>query len=286
LDPALDEELTGDGADNHHKIGGRIRYRIDGQLISKHSLSPTIIKKIVAVIKGLANLELADHRFPQDGRITFGKEEIAKFPILAQYDLRVSILPTIHGEKAELRLLRKQAIAFRLNECGFAPDVLGRINRKIAEPRGMFLVTGPTGSGKTTTLYAALCQLNNGRSNITTIEDPVEIVLPGISQTQIDPKINLGFPQILRAALRQDPDIIMIGEIRDEETAVIAARAAITGHLVIYFHFARFQFFGSYPAPARARSSRSLRGFQLIGRFSATIGQAALPQLFQILQRP
>jgi general secretion pathway protein E len=174
----------------------------------------------------MAQLDIAEKRLPQDGRITL---RVGGKPI----DVRVSTLPTGHGERAVLRLLDKQAGQLDLKHLGMSPEVLKQFDKLIAQPHGIVLVTGPTGSGKTTTLYAALSQLNHTHTNILPVEDPVEYELSGIGQTQVNPRIDMTFAKALRAILRQDPDIIMIGEIRDLETAQIAVQASLTGHLVL-----------------------------------------------------
>ena len=180
---------------------------------------------IIARLKIMAGLNIAEKRLPQDGRFrirTAGKD----------VDLRVSVLPTSHGERVVLRLLEKENRLLNLSEMGFSQDRLGIIQQLIQLAHGIILVTGPTGSGKTTTLYAALTQINAPDKNIITVEDPVEYQLLGVGQMQVNPKINLTFAAGLRSILRQDPDVIMIGEIRDRETAEIAIHASLTGHLV------------------------------------------------------
>jgi general secretion pathway protein E len=174
----------------------------------------------------MAELDIAEKRLPQDGRISLRIGSRA-------LDVRVSTLPSAHGERAVLRLLDKSGARLRLTDVGMQGQTLERLESLIAQPHGLILVTGPTGSGKTTTLYAALGQLDAGRSNIMTVEDPIEYELPGVGQTQVNPRIELDFARALRAILRQDPDIIMIGEIRDFETAQIAIQASLTGHLVL-----------------------------------------------------
>jgi general secretion pathway protein E/type IV pilus assembly protein PilB len=205
----------------------RIRYRIDGVL---HKIPiPSEIKRfqaaIVSRLKIMSNLNIAEKRLPQDGRIKLnclGKE----------IDVRVSVIPNVWGEGVCLRLLDRSNMAVSLEELGMPPEVLKNFKQLIAEPHGILLVTGPTGSGKTTTLYAALQKINHVEDKIITVEDPVEYQLPGIKQIHINPKIGLTFGAGLRAILRHDPDIIMIGEIRDLETAEIAVQSALTGHLV------------------------------------------------------
>ncbi|MEW6425570.1 MAG: ATPase, T2SS/T4P/T4SS family [Bacillota bacterium] len=203
-----------------------VRYRVDGLLREALTLPRHIRSSMTTRIKILAGLDIAEKRLPQDGRFQakYGEQEI---------DIRVSTLPTVHGEKVVLRLLLKSGRILPVDQLGFHRYNLDRFTEIIRHTSGMILVTGPTGSGKTTTLYAVLAQLNSPERNIITIEDPVEYVLRGINQTQINVKAGLTFAAGLRSILRQDPDIIMIGEIRDGETAQIAVRAATTGHLVL-----------------------------------------------------
>jgi len=203
-----------------------IRYRIDGILRDAMTLPRQVHTGIVARIKVLSNLKLDEHRLPQDGRF---KIEAADYKV----SFRVSILPVFDGEKIVMRLLDESAKGYTLESLGFWGEALEVAHRNIAKPNGMVLVTGPTGSGKTTTLYAVLDILNKPEVNISTIEDPVEYRMLRINQTQISPKIGLTFASGLRSLLRQDPDVIMVGEIRDEETAEIAVHAALTGHLVL-----------------------------------------------------
>lgn len=205
----------------------RIRYRIDG-VLHKVPIPPEIKRfqaAIVSRLKIMANLNIAEKRLPQDGRIRLhclGKE----------IDVRVSVIPNVWGEGVCLRLLDRASMVLSLEELGMPPNVLGQFRSLISEPHGIVLVTGPTGSGKTTTLYAALEKINSVEDKIITVEDPVEYQLPGIKQIQVNPRIGLTFGNGLRAILRHDPDIIMIGEIRDLETAEIAVQSALTGHLV------------------------------------------------------
>lgn len=202
-----------------------VRYRIDGVLYPVLTPPKHLQASIIARLKILAGLNIAEKRLPQDGRFairTAGKD----------VDLRVSVLPTAHGERVVLRLLEKENKLLNLSEMGFSAERLGVIQQLIQLSHGIFLVTGPTGSGKTTTLYAALSQINAPDKNIITVEDPIEYQLLGIGQMQVNPKINLTFAAGLRSILRQDPDVIMIGEIRDRETAEIAIHASLTGHLV------------------------------------------------------
>jgi type II secretion system protein E len=203
----------------------RVRYRIDGILYNIMSPPMKFRDAIASRLKIMAKLDIAEKRLPQDGRFTIrtGGKDV---------DLRVSVLPTSHGERVVLRILEKETRLLNLSEVGLSPDCLRVMEQLIHLSHGMILVTGPTGSGKTTTLYAALSQINAPDKNIITVEDPVEYQLQGISQMQVNPKINLSFAAGLRSILRQDPDVIMIGEIRDLETAEIAIHASLTGHLV------------------------------------------------------
>ncbi len=203
-----------------------VRFRIDGALRDVVRPKKAIHASLVSRIKIMAQLDIAEKRLPQDGRITL---RVGGKPV----DVRVSTLPTGHGERAVLRLLDKQAGQLGLSSLGMSDSVLPQFDKLIAQPHGIVLVTGPTGSGKTTTLYAALTRLNKIDSNILTVEDPVEYELEGIGQTQVNARIDMTFAKALRAILRQDPDVIMIGEIRDLETAQIAVQASLTGHLVL-----------------------------------------------------
>jgi len=203
----------------------RIRNRIDGVLNEAYTLPSNLHKSIVSRIKLLAGMDIAESRKPQDGRIKIKLES-------KSLDIRVSTFPTVHGENVVMRLLDKASVIFGLEELGLSKDDLKAFNNIIHRPNGIFLVTGPTGSGKTTTLYAALTTINSIEKNIITIEDPVEYELPLIRQTQVNPKAGITFANGLRAILRQDPDIVMVGEIRDKETADVAIRAALTVHLV------------------------------------------------------
>ncbi|MFZ6817981.1 type II secretion system ATPase GspE [Undibacterium sp. Ji22W] len=203
-----------------------VRFRVDGALRDVIRPKKAIHASLVSRIKIMAQLDIAEKRLPQDGRITL---RIGGKPV----DVRVSTLPTGHGERAVLRLLDKEAGKLDLTHLGMSTDVLTQFDQLIAQPHGIVLVTGPTGSGKTTTLYAALSRVNAGTTNILTVEDPIEYELAGIGQTQVNAKIDMSFAKALRAILRQDPDVIMIGEIRDLETAQIAVQASLTGHLVL-----------------------------------------------------
>jgi type IV pilus assembly protein PilB len=203
-----------------------VRYRIDGILRDAMTLPKSTAPGIVARIKILANLKLDEHRIPQDGRFKVETDEY-------KYAIRVSILPVYDGEKVVMRLLPENVKAFTLEELGLRGKALRDVEINLKRPTGMILVTGPTGSGKTTTLYSMISILNTEAVNISTIEDPIEYRIPRVNQTQVNPKVGLTFASGLRALLRQDPDIIMVGEIRDTETASLAINAALTGHLVL-----------------------------------------------------
>jgi len=206
--------------------GLKVRYRIDGVLQARHAPAPEYQAQLLTRIKVMAKLDIAEHRLPQDGRIKLkmGRREI---------DFRVSTVPIADGERIVLRILDRGNVLFGLEQLGMLPVVDERFRKLIKMPEGILLVTGPTGSGKTTTLYSAVSELKGDEVNIMTIEDPVEYNLAGIAQIGVRPKIRLTFAAGLRHILRQDPDIIMIGEIRDRETAEIAVQASLTGHLVL-----------------------------------------------------
>jgi general secretion pathway protein E len=203
-----------------------VRFRVDGTLRDVIEPPRALHAAIVSRIKVMASLDIAEKRLPQDGRITL---RIAGRAV----DVRVSTLPTGHGERVVLRLLDKQAGRLLLDSLGMGPPIRSALDQLIHEPHGIVLVTGPTGSGKTTTLYAALSRLDAKTLNMMTVEDPVEYDLDGVGQTQVNPRIEMTFGRALRAILRQDPDVVMIGEIRDLETAQIAVQASLTGHLVL-----------------------------------------------------
>ena len=203
-----------------------VRYRVDGVLHEVESPPKRLSAAVISRIKIMANLDIAERRLPQDGRIRLrvqGKE----------IDLRVSTVPTMHGESVVMRILDKGGVALDFNRLGFEEDTLKAFLDALMQPHGVLLVTGPTGSGKTTTLYTALDRLNRPDVKILTVEDPVEYQMPGINQIQVKPQIDLTFANALRSIVRQDPDVIMIGEIRDLETAQIAVQSALTGHLVL-----------------------------------------------------
>jgi type IV pilus assembly protein PilB len=204
----------------------RLRYRVDGSLIDVTPPPKQMQLALASRLKIMSSLDIAERRLPQDGRMRVrvgGKD----------YDLRVSFLPTVHGEKCVLRVLDKSNLSASIDKLGLDPDTFQQLKSAVDAPHGLILVTGPTGSGKTTTLYSALNELNNPTYNIVTVEDPVEFQVPGINQVPVRKEIGLTFANALRSILRQDPDIVMIGEIRDTETAEIAVEAALTGHQVL-----------------------------------------------------
>ncbi len=204
----------------------RVRYRIDGVLVEKMLYDISLLAAIVTRIKILAGLDISEKRKPQDGRMTMVVDR-------TEYDIRVSILPSSYGEKVVMRLTNSNSLTRDKSELGLRDWELKKFDHILSYPNGIMLVTGPTGSGKSTTLYTALSELNSEAVNIITVEDPVEANITGINQVQVNPKADLTFASALRSILRQDPDIIMIGEIRDYETAQIAVQASITGHLVV-----------------------------------------------------
>ncbi|MBK7310370.1 MAG: type II/IV secretion system protein [Sphingobacteriaceae bacterium] len=204
----------------------RIRFRVDGVLIDRHKLNRSEYPGIINKIKVKAQCNIAEKRMPQDGRIRFKIDN-------SNLDLRVSILPTLYGEKIVLRLLGSDASHIQIEKLGFTNEELERYELAVKKPNGIILISGPTGSGKTTTLYATLKVLNKSTNNIVTVEDPIEYTLDGINQVQIKEDIGLTYSEALKTFLRQDPDIIMLGEIRDAQTAQMAIRAALTGHLVL-----------------------------------------------------
>jgi len=204
----------------------RVRYRVDGVLHDVMSPPKHIQAPMVSRVKIMANMDIAERRIPQDGKIHLRHDN-------REFDLRVSTIPCIHGEKVVMRILDKSSVMLGLNKLGFYPDVQMAFENIVEKPYGMILVTGPTGSGKSTSLYSVLNKLNTGDRNIITVEDPCEYQLPGVNQVQVNEKAGLTFASALRSFLRQDPDIIMVGEIGDTETARIAVEAALTGHLVL-----------------------------------------------------
>lgn len=204
----------------------RVRFRIDGKLIEKYVISFEEYPKIINRLKIMGGMDISEKRLPQDGRINIQTAQ-------EDFDIRVSSLPTLHGEKIVLRILSKNNLSLQLSHLGFSEKELNSYHKAIKKPNGIVLISGPTGSGKTTTLYATLKQLNKEDTNILTIEDPIEYTLEGVNQVQLKENIGLDFASTLRTFLRQDPDVIMVGEIRDVATANMAIRAALTGHLVL-----------------------------------------------------
>jgi len=225
----LIEALDSRASDVHlegYQDGLRVRYRVDGVLQNAPSPPPHLTAAIISRLKIMAELDIAERRLPQDGRIRLRLQN-------RQVDVRVSTVPTLRGESVVLRLLDKERGRISLLELGMAPDTLELFTEVVSRPHGIVLVTGPTGSGKTTTLYAAVEMIRTGREKILTVEDPVEYELAGVPQVPVNEKVGMTFAGALRALLRQDPDIILVGEIRDAETAQIATQAALTGHLVL-----------------------------------------------------
>lgn len=204
----------------------RVRFRLDGKLKEQYSINSLEYPQIINQIKIQAGLDISQKRLSQDGRITVKSTE-------EDFDIRVSSLPTLHGEKIVLRILKRDAEEVNLSDLGFTQKELSLYMEALKKPNGIILISGPTGSGKTTTLYGTLKLLNSETTNILTIEDPIEYTLNGINQVQLKEDIGFDFPAALRTFLRQDPDIIMVGEIRDEKTATMAIKAALTGHLVL-----------------------------------------------------
>jgi type IV pilus assembly protein PilB len=223
-------QAIGDGAsDIHiepHKRHVQIRYRVDGILRDIMNAPKAVQAGLISRVKIMANLDIAERRVPQDGRIHLTADS-------KEFDLRVSTLPTVFGEKAVMRILDQSSTRLGLNKLGFAPMTMDLWQQMVTKPYGMILVCGPTGSGKTTTLYSTLHRINTTDKNILTVEDPVEYQLPRVNQVHVNPKAGVTFASALRSFLRQDPDIIMVGEIRDRETAEIAIQASLTGHLVL-----------------------------------------------------
>lgn len=229
LQRLIDNALSQEASDIHFEsdeVGFRVRYRIDGRL--RIVATPTLHLRdpLVSRLKVMARMDIAEKRLPQDGRIQYLWQD-------QRVDLRVSSLPTVHGEKMVVRILNFNRTRPDLSTLGYEPDDQTKLMQAIARPHGLILITGPTGSGKTSSLYSCLDVLNREEINIATVEDPTEIDLPGVNQVNINERAGLTFAHTLRAMLRQDPDVIMVGEIRDDETAEIAIQAAQTGHLVL-----------------------------------------------------
>ncbi len=229
INTVLTQALREEASDIHFELfenRSTIRFRVDGTLRDILEPAKALHSAIVSRVKVMANMDIAEKRLPQDGRFTL---RIAGRPV----DVRISTLPTGHGERVVLRLLDKQQGTLKLSRLGMSLAMEREVDALIHKPHGIILVTGPTGSGKTTTLYSALTRLDSKTLNIMTVEEPIEYDLDGINQTQVDPKIDMTFARALRSILRQDPDVVMIGEIRDLETARIAVQASLTGHLVL-----------------------------------------------------
>ncbi len=229
VESMLEEAVSIKASDVHIERledSGRIRFRIDGGLIEKYHIESCDYPGLVNKVKIRAGLDISEKRNPQDGRILLQANEL-------RMDVRVSVLPSIYGEKIVMRLLNTQGAEYSLDTIGLEPDQLKSLKEAIQNPSGIILVSGPTGSGKSTTLFACLSELNHPSKNILTIEDPVEYTLRGVNQIQVNSAIDFSFAKALRSFLRQDPDIIMLGEIRDSETAKMAVRASLTGHLVL-----------------------------------------------------
>lgn len=230
VDEVLQNALNEHASDIHiepYETNCRIRYRKDGLLYLTHEISTYFASRIIARLKIMAKLDITEKRLPQDGRLQIISKSY--HPV----DIRMNTCPTLHGEKLVLRILDINHIALDINSLGFTEKQKIIFLGAITKPHGMILLTGPTGSGKTITLYSALRYLNTIEKNISTIEDPIEISLEGINQMNINPKLGLDFSSALQTLLRQDPDIIMVGEIRDQKTATLALQAAQTGHLVL-----------------------------------------------------
>lgn len=229
VEEMIDQAIARGASDIHlepHEQGLRVRYRVDGILLDQQPLPLDYALQIISRIKVLANLDIAEKRIPQDGKFILNHAN-------GTIDLRVATFPARHGEKMVIRILDRFQQPYKLSELGFEPLMLKRFNYLLQRSSGFLLVTGPTGSGKTTTLYAMLSALNRPEKNIVTLEDPIEYTIAGITQGHINADIGFSFDRGLRALVRQDPDIIMVGEIRDRETADVAIHAALTGHLVL-----------------------------------------------------
>jgi type IV pilus assembly protein PilB len=229
LEVLIEEAKYLDSSDIHieaYEERGRVRVRIDGKLIERYEIDKDLYPTLINKIKIKSRLDIAEKRLPQDGRIEYNDNGI-------KVDIRVSVLPTLHGEKVVMRLLNNDATNIDLSSLGLKKDELFNYLEGVRQPNGIILISGPTGSGKTTTLYATLKKLNKKDTNIVTIEDPIEYTLEGINQVQLKEDIGLDFKSALKSFLRQDPDVIMLGEIRDAETANMAIRAALTGHIVL-----------------------------------------------------
>ena len=252
----------------------RVRFRIDGSLYEKFTYSIHLLPAIMARLKIIGGMDIAEKRKPQDGRFTIMVDK-------REYDIRVSVLPTVYGEKCVMRLAQKKALTRNKSELGFSPSELKAFDDILKNPNGILLVTGPTGSGKSTTLYTALSELNKEDVNIVTVEDPVEANIDGINQVQVNVKAELTFASALRSILRQDPDIIMIGEIRDGEKAQIAVQATITGHLVV-----STQHTISAAASIRRLINMGVEGYLLADSLVGIIAQRLVRRLCPYCKKP
>jgi len=229
VDQVLQQAIAGDASDIHFEPTQkdlRMRFRVDGVLLDQGSIDASIMPQVISRLKVLAHIDIAEKRIPQDGK--FSMQVQSKL-----IDLRVSTFPSLYGQKVVVRVLDRAAYAMTLEKLGFSESMFTQIQMLMRRPNGFFLVTGPTGSGKTTTLYAALAALNATEKNIVTLEDPVEYNLEGITQGHINPDAGFTFEKGIRAVLRQDPDVLMVGEVRDKQTARVAIEAALTGHVVL-----------------------------------------------------
>ena len=229
IDTLIGQAIRQRASDIHIEAGTgrvRVRFRVDGVLYETAEYSPAVLSAIITRVKIMGGMDISEKRKPQDGRFTTLQDG-------REYDVRVSSLPTVHGEKCVLRLQQKKALSRDVRDLGMREDEMRVFGQILHRPNGLVLVTGPTGSGKSTTLYTAVSELNTDAVNIVTVEDPVEANVEGVNQVQVNERAGLTFANVLRSVLRQDPDIIMIGEIRDRETAEMAVQASITGHLVV-----------------------------------------------------
>lgn len=270
INALLAEAIRQSGSDIHlEPYADRlvVRIRVDGMLREVLSLDPGLAALMASRIKVMARLDIAEKRLPQDGRISVQSGQ-------HQVDLRVSTLPSAYGERVVMRLLDQQATLLQLDQLGFASTQMAELDRLARKPHGIVLVTGPTGSGKTTTLYALLSRLNDQSRNIMTVEDPIEYHLKGVGQTQVNAKVELDFARGLRAILRQDPDVVMVGEIRDFETAQIAVQASLTGHLVL----STLHTNSAVGAVARLRDI-GIESFQLAAGLSGLLAQRLVRKL-------
>ncbi|MBL4621381.1 MAG: Flp pilus assembly complex ATPase component TadA [Immundisolibacteraceae bacterium] len=251
-----------------------IRFRVDGVLREVLKLEAGLAPIMASRIKVMARLDIAEKRLPQDGRLSVQSGQ-------HQVDLRVSTLPSAYGERVVMRILDQQAALIGLDQLGFSTQQMAELDQLASKPHGVLLVTGPTGSGKTTTLYAMLNRLNDQSRNIMTVEDPIEYHLEGIGQTQVNPKVDLDFARGLRAILRQDPDVVMVGEIRDLETAQIATQASLTGHLV----FSTLHTNSAVGAIARLRDM-GIESFQLAAGLTGLLAQRLVRKLCPACKQP